>query len=101
MSHAVCRLLSLAIAQSNFAKGAGHAVGAVSALSKLLLSSAAVPSLLVGGVPVAMQDCIMDAAGLGKGLPASAKELPRLQLPLLADLANGPGGIALYYMLYR
>ena len=100
MPYAVCRPLALAIAQSNFAKGLWHAVGVVSALSKLLLSSAAVPPILFGEVPVAMEDCIMEAVSLGKGLPACAKELPRLQLPLLADLANGPGEMTLYYMLY-
>ena len=81
-------------------KDQGTPSASVSALSKLLLSSAAVPPILFGEVPVAMEDCIMEAVSLGKGLPACAKELPRLQLPLLADLANGPGEMTLYYMLY-
>lgn len=41
----------------------------------------------------------MEGAGFGKSLPACAKELPRLQLPSLADLANGPGGMTVYYKL--
>ena len=96
----VCRLLALAIEHSNFAKGIWHAVGVDPAVSKLLLSSAAVPSILFMEVPIAMQDSSMEAAGCGKSLPACAKELPRLQLPSLADLANGPGGMTLYYKLF-
>ncbi len=96
MPSAVCRLLAL---DHSHSQGAGDAVGAVPALSKLLFSSAAVPSILLGDNPDAMQDSSMEAACAGKGLPACAKELPRLQLPSLADLANGPGRTTLYYQL--